>query len=30
MNIKDFLRFIEELYTFKFDFKALGDPTLNG
>ena len=30
MNIKDFLRLIEEIYTFKFDFKALNDPTLNG
>jgi len=29
MNIKEFLRIIEDIYTFKFDHKSLGDANFN-
>jgi len=29
MNIKEFIRLIEDIYTFKFDHKTLGDPNFN-
>ena len=29
MNIKEFIKAVEEIYTFKFDHKSLGDPNIN-
>ena len=29
MNIKEFIKTIEEIYTFKFDHKSLGDSNIN-
>ena len=29
MNIKEFIRMVEDIYTFKFDNKSLGDPNFN-